>query len=224
MPSLNIEDFGSPFQKPNSDEMSKEEVEKFYQNRIKQLEKEFQKKIEESYQKGFSEGYKKAESEISQKLSQEFEKKLQEKLKEKESQQKSELEDLRQQVIKLLTEIHDRYKEHIQFTDELILSVLEEIMEYLFIDPSNLKFVSDEIEKIIEDLKAAPSITVEVSPQLKEFLGEVDSNIKIIGKEELKGGDFTVKIENVQFESRFKEKMKIVKDEIKREIKKNSPL
>ncbi|WP_457639048.1 FliH/SctL family protein [Persephonella sp.] len=224
MPSLNIEDFGSPFQKPNSDEMSKEEVEKFYQNRIKQLEKEFQKKIEESYQKGFSEGYKKAESEISQKLSQEFEKKLQEKLKEKESQQKSELEDLRQQVIKLLTEIHDRYKEHIQFTDELILSVLEEIMEYLFIDPSNLKFVSDEIEKIIEDLKTAPSITVEVSPQLKEFLGEVDSNIKIIGKEELKGGDFTVKIENVQFESRFKEKMKIVKDEIKREIKKNSPL
>ncbi|WP_457643553.1 FliH/SctL family protein [Persephonella sp.] len=224
MPSLDIEDFGQPLKKPQSDEMSKEEIEKYYQNQIKQIKQEYEKKLEESYKKGFSEGYSKAREEVSRELEEKCRQEVEEKLRLQQKQLNEEFQNLRNQIVSLLKEIHNKYIQHVQFTDELILSVLEEIMEYLYVDPSNVKFVSDEIEKIIDDLKTAPSITVEVSPQLKEFIGDVGEYVKIIENKEIEGGDFVIKIENVQFESRFKEKMKIVKDEIKREIKKNSPL
>jgi len=224
MPPLNIEDFGSPLKKPNADGMSKEEIEKYYQNQIKKIKQEYEKKLKEEYEKGFKEGYRKGNEETTEKLTVQFEEKLKEKLEEKEKQLNSELEGLKKQIIDLLTEIHRRYAEHVQFTDELILSVLEEVMEYLYISPSNIKFISEEIEKIVDDLKTAPTITVEVSPQLKDFIGDIGENVRVVEKKDLQDGDFVVKIENVQFESRFKEKMKIVKDEIKREIKKNSPL
>jgi len=224
MSSLDIEDFGQPIKKPESDGMSKEEIEEFYQNQIRKIKKEYEKKLEELHKKGFSEGYNKAKEEVSKELEEKCRKEIEEKLKLQRHQLQEEFQNLRTQIMEILKEIHQKYIQHVQFTDELILSVLEEIMEYLYIDPSNMKFISDKIEKIIDDLRTVPSITVEVSPQLKEFFRGMDENVKILENKEIQMGDFIVKIENVQFESKFKEKMKIVKDEIKREIKKNSPL
>ena len=224
MPSLDIEDFGRSLHKPDSKEMSKEEIEKFYQERIKNLQKEYEERIKQSYQEGFEEGFKKASEEIKKTLTAEFEQKLKQALTEKEEELAVEQEKIKNQILEFFKEIKDRYRKHIDFVDELILSVLEEIMEYLYINPQNADYVSEEIKKIIEDLKIAPEITVEVSPQLKSFIDFQVENIKIVERKDFEGGDFTVKIENVQFESRFKEKVNILKDEIKREIKKNSPL
>ncbi|WP_456464449.1 hypothetical protein [Persephonella sp.] len=224
MPSLDLEDFGRSLNKPDSKELSKEELEKFYQDQIKKLEKDFERKIQQSYEKGFEEGYKKASEEVEKTLTAEFEDRLKKALEEKEREYGIEQEKVKKQVLTFLKEVKDRYKKHIEFIDELILSVLEEIMEYLYINPENAEYVSEEIKKIIEDLKIAPEITVEVSPQLKSFIDFQVENIKIVERKDFEGGDFTVKIENVQFESRFKEKVNILKDEIKREIKKNSPL
>ena len=224
MPDLDLEDFGRSLKRPDSKEISKEELEKFYQEQIRKLEKEYEKKVQQSYKEGFEEGYKKASEEVKETLIKEFEQKLNKALKEKENEIRIEQENIKNQVLNFLKEIKDRYRKHIEFVDELILSVLEEIMEYLYISPENAGYVSEEIKKIIDDLKIAPEITVEISPQLKSFIDLQSDNIKIVERKDFKGGDFTVKIENVQFESRFKEKMSILKDEIKREIKKNSPL
>ena len=224
MPNLDLEDFGRSLNRPDSKEITKEELEKFYQGQIRKLEKDYEKKIQQSYKEGFEEGYKKASEEVKKTLTREFEQKLNRALEEKEKELGIQQEKIKKQVLDFLKEIKDRYRKHVDFVDELILSVLEEIMEYLYINPENASYVSEEIKKIIEDLKVAPEITVEISPQLKSFINLQSDNIKVVERKDFKGGDFTVKIENVQFESRFKEKVDILKDEIKREIKKNSPL
>ena len=224
MPDLDLEDFGRSLNRPDSKELSKEDLEKFYQEQIRKLEKEYEEKLQQSYEKGFEEGYKNAAEEVKEILTKEFEQKLNKALEEKEKELGIKQEEIKKQVLDFLKEIKDRYRKHVDFVDELILSVLEEIMEYLYINPENADYVSEEIKKIIEDLKISPEITVEVSPQLRSFVDFQSDNIKIVERKDFKGGDFTVKIENVQFENRFKEKVNILKDEIKREIKKNSPL
>jgi len=224
MAPLDLEDFGRSLNRPDSKEISKEELDRFYQEQIKKLEREYEEKINQSYKKGFEEGYKKASEEVKETLTKEFEQKLNKALEEKEKEIGIQQEELKKQIIEFLKEIKDRYRKHVDFVDELLLSVLEEILEYLYINPQNADYVSEEIKKIIEDLKISPDITVEVSPQLKPFIDIRSDNIKIVERKDFQGGDFTVKIENVQFENRFKEKVNILKDEIKREIKKNSPL
>ena len=224
MSPIDLEDFGRSLKRPDSKELSKEDLERFYQEQIRKLEKDYEEKIKKAYKEGFEQGYKKAAEEVTQTLNKEFEQKLKKALQEKEKEIRIEQEKIKDQVLNFLKEIKDRYKKHIDFVDELILSVLEEIMEYLYINPENADYVAEEIKKIVEDLKIAPEITVEVSPQLKSLLDLHSDNVKIVERKDFKGGDFTVKIENVQFENRFKEKVNILKDEIKREIKKNSPL
>ncbi|WP_457626365.1 FliH/SctL family protein [Persephonella sp.] len=224
MPSLNIEDFGKSLQKPNSDEMTKEQIESFYQNQIKKIQKEFEEKLKQTYQQGIEEGYRKGVEETEKKLTENFQKEIEKALKEQEEKLSSEYNKLKGEISSILKEIHKKYKEHVEFVDELILSVLEEIMEYLYVSPENAKYVAEEIRRIVDDLKQSPQITIEVSPDIKPYIQSAGENVKIIEREDFKSGDFTVKIENVQFESRFKEKVNILKDEIKREIKKNSPI
>ncbi|MBK3332469.1 hypothetical protein GWK41_05260 [Persephonella atlantica] len=224
MYSLNLEDFSENEKKPDSQNVSKEEIEKYYQNQIKKLKEELHRKVEEAYKKGKEEGIKEGKEETERYLKEQFQKELLEKLEKKTKEITEEYEQRLSSLISLIDGIKEKYSQHVQFTDELILSVIEEIMEYLYIDPGNAEYIAKEIRSIIEDLKTAPEVVVEVSPQLKTYLERSGINLKIIENSQLEGGDFVIKIENVQFENRFKEKVKILKDEIKREIKKNSPL
>ncbi len=224
MPSLNLEDFGESQEKIDTQTVSKEEIEKFYQNHIKKIKDELQKKIKEAYEKGLEEGFQKGKEETEKLLKDQFQKELSESLKKQEEKITQEFEKKLKSIFSLIDNLKEKYAQHVQFTDELILSVIEEVMEYLYVSPENAEYVAKEIKGIIEDIKNAPEIVIEVSPQLKGYLEGTGINIKLIENEQLEGGDFTIKIENIQFENRFKEKMKILKDEIKREIKKNSPL
>ncbi|SNZ08100.1 hypothetical protein SAMN06265182_1159 [Persephonella hydrogeniphila] len=224
MPSLNIEDFGKSFQKPNSEEMSKEQIESFYQNQIKKIQKEYEEKLKQVYQQGVKEGYEKGVEETEKRLTESFQEEIQKALKEQEEKLSAKYTQLKGEIGSILEELYQRYKEHVEFVDELILSVLEEIMEYLYINPENAKYISEEIKRIVDDLKQSPEITIEISPDIKPYIQFTGDNIKIVERDDFKTGDFTVKIENVQFENRFKEKVNILKDEIKREIKKNSPI
>lgn len=224
MPPLELEDFGASQEKPNSDEMSKEEIEQYYQSQIKKLKLEYENKIKEIYKKAFDEGFEKGEKETKEKLNNEFNEKLKKELKRQEEHLQAEYVKLKKDIVSVLSELGERYRKHIQFTDELIISVLEEIMEYLYIDPSNMTYIAEELKSIIDDAKVSPKVRVEVSPILAPYFKNVASEIEVIENNKLKGGDFVVKMENAQFENKFKEKIKILKDEIKREIKKNSPL
>ncbi len=223
MHPLNLEDF-SENQKLDTQSVSKEEIEKFYQEQIRKLKEELKKKIEEAYKKGQEEGFIRGKKETEKVLKEQFQKELTQLLKKQEEEIVNQFEKKLNDAFSLIEGIKEKYTQHIQFIDELILSVIEEIMEYLYINPENAEYVAKEIKGIIEDLKSAPEMVVEVSPQVKSYLEEAGINIKIIENKQLEGGDFTIKVENVQFENRFKEKVKILKDEIKREIKKNSPL
>ncbi len=225
MPELNIQDFGQPPEEEiNSEELSKEEIENFYKSQIEKLRKEYEEKIKKSFEEGYKQGYEEAQKEIIPQLQNQFQSELEKKLKQKEEEISLKYNELKLELTKFLNEIYQKYKEHIDFIDELILSVIEEILYYMYVDPNNARYVAEEIIKLLEDLKNPPEVIVEISPQLKEYISPQQKNIKVIVKDELEGGDFIIKVENAQFENRFKEKLKILKDEIKREIKKNSPL
>lgn len=220
--NLQIEDFGSP-EKINSQEITKEDIEKYYQNQISQIKEQYEQKLKEEYQKGFEEGYNQAKKDLIPQIESQFTQKLEEKITKQKKELLAQLDNQKKQLTQLTEELKQKYKKHIQFIEELILSALEEMLEYLYIKPENAQYVAEEIKKIIEDIRS-PEIILEISPDLKEYIENTGVNLKIIENNKLQGGDFNIKIENTQFENRFKEKMEILKDEIKKEIKKNSPL
>ncbi|NPA12614.1 MAG: hypothetical protein GXO45_01360 [Aquificae bacterium] len=221
--SLDIPDFGLPQQPPpDKEEVSKEELEKFYQSQINQLKKQYEKQIQEAYQKGLAEGKKQGEEEATERLNKQCEEQINQLLAQKDKELKERINSLQNSIQETLSQIEDRYNKRLTALKETVLSAIPEIMEYLFINPSNAQYVSDQIQKLLEDL-GETEVVVEVSPQVAQLL-ETTQGIKVVENPQLQVGDFKVKIENAQIEANFKEKLGIILDEIKREIKKTAQI
>ncbi len=232
MPYLDIKDFkiSQITQKIEEDKQEKkdthyEEIKKQYAVQIESLKKEYEKLIEEERKKAFEEGFKKGrektEKQLKEVFTQEKEKLIEEIQKSLEAEYLSKLDEIK----KLFENLKKEFFQKIDFTEELILSSLEEMFYYLYIQPLNLEYVSKEIRNIISQIKDTSRIYIKVSQNFEDYLKEIDiENVTVEIDENLDKGDFIIELKNVQIESNFKEKMKILKDEIKREIKKHSKI
>jgi hypothetical protein len=95
------------------------------------------------------------------------------------------------------------------------------MLEFLYISKENAKYIKDVIEEIVDEFKEESQIEIEVGENLKSFIKESDK-VKVRVDTNLNPSDFRIKFSNFTVESNFKDKMRILREEIEREIKKSS--
>ncbi len=222
---LDLEDF-STFSEVNqkkeeikngaqADEVTKE-LERFYENKISELEKEYKELLakvsKESYEQGFQDASAKYEVKLKDELKRAKE--------EFEEQKSKELAELKGAMLNIEDELKSGYKEFIgKFTD-IVTDSISEILEFLYIDDSNGKKVQKAIEKLLEDFSNFLPLTLQVAPNMAEDVKKKFSTVVVKKNKELKNNEFIIEFHDFKIENRIKEKLGVVKDEIKRETKK----
>lgn len=219
---LNLDDFGKLKDinilksKKNQEEITPKEVEEFYQEKILELEQNFKKSLEktkeEYYKKGFSEASKQKDDEYRQK----FEELKKEFLKQKEK----DLEKLNEKYIYIEKEIKQKLDSYLSNLSNILLDNLEEILEFLYIQESNKEIIENAVIQIISEFKESLPLDIKVSSSIFESIKKSFPSIKVEKDESLKEGDFIIEFYDFKLENRLKEKIEVLKDEIKREIKK----
>lgn len=217
--SLLLKDFSNRNNK-NITEKREEE----YLNKIKALKEEIQnlkvnliKEKEAAYQQGFSdgkvEGYKLAKEEYDNLI-----KKLGE---EKDRQTKEILKDYLHKIEENIENIKKNYQNILLQTSEILSDSITEILEFLYLSEEKKDLVYNQIIELLEEFFVYQQVYIKVGNKelaeifrAKNFEVEIDPN--------LKGLDFIVDFREFKIENRIEEKLRIIKDEIKREIKKLS--
>ncbi len=212
---LEIEDFNEILSVKNRiEEESKEEIEKKYIEEIQRLKREYQEKLKEevesAYKKGFHEGYERANNE----LKREYQRQIEEIFREKEEELKSSIEKLGY----LEGEIRKKFDSYLNSVRELIVDSIYEILEFLYVELKDRESIVKAIERIILEFKESGTVEILAGKELYEILKNSFSNIKL--DDSLDNNDFVINFGDFQIENRLKEKLNIIKDEIKREIKK----
>ncbi len=219
---LELDDFGKLKEadpqedKESKEEKSIEEVERFYQEKILELEKSYQKTIEETKKEFFQKGYIKASKEKEA----EFSKKLEEIKKSFLKEKNQDLEELKKKYGYIEKELKQKLEEYLNKLSNILLDNLDEILEFLYIEESNSKIIQNAIAQTIVEFKESLPLEIKVSNSLYKEIKNSFSNIKIEIDNSLKGGDFIIEFYDFKLESRLKEKIEVLKDEIKRETKK----
>jgi flagellar biosynthesis/type III secretory pathway protein FliH len=213
---IDLEDF-SYFQE------AEEKLKNNQSDNIEILKEEFQKKLKEEREKAFQEGYKKGitegKNEIEKQLKEQFQKIVQEK--EIEFNKKySEVEQLKSQLKVFQEEIKKKYEDYLDHINNILLDSLSEILEFLYIDSINESFISRTIQGILEEFKEQTKAEITVNPEFVKHLKSVFPNAEIKSDEKMEKGDFVIVFPELQVENKIKDKIEILKDEIKREIKK----
>ncbi|WP_187646994.1 hypothetical protein [Nitrosophilus labii] len=197
-------------------EKTLQEVEKFYQEKILDIEKNYQELLENSkkefFQKGYVQGTKEKEEELN--------KKIEEIKKELIAQKESQLEDLSQNYKKIEHELSLKHQDYLNRLSSIILDNLGEVFEFLYIQNSNVENLKEAITQIILEFKESLPLEIKVSKKLYEKVKKSFTNIKVDVDDSLKEGDFIIEFYDFKLENSFKEKIEVLKDEIKREIKK----
>ncbi len=215
---IELEDF-TPFTEPPNKEKEREEetktveeVELFYREKILELQRrhreELEKVREESLKKGFEEGYAKA--------SKEWKAKLQQEIDAVKSKHKEEVEKLKLSVSDLYSELRAEERKFFKKIESLLLDSVEEILNFLYISSNNAPYVKEKIEEIIGSFPEELPLTIEVGEKLAQVVS--GDNVKV--SEELEESDFRINFESFSIESRIREKLKLLREEIEREIKK----
>ncbi len=98
---------------------------------------------------------------------------------------------------------------------------LSEIFEYLYISKDNLSFLEKKIKELIKTFEDEEFLYLEVGKKLYDFLENSElSKLNIKLNQSLWDYDFKLNFKDFEIESKFSEKMKILKDEFEKEIKK----
>ncbi len=230
MPALNINDFrdleqDKVLKSKDKKEITPEAVEQIYIEKIKKLKEEYEKRLEEVKKSSFEEGYKKGKEEAEKIYENKLREEIEKITKDHEIKIQKDIEQKSKELHEFLTKLKKEYEKRVSFIDELILSSLEEILHYMYINPSNYEFLSKEIKRIIFQLKNSSRIKLFVSPSLEKYVKDLEiEDLDLEVDERLEEGNFIIEFDHVQLEVNFKEKIKILKDEIKREIKKHTKI
>jgi len=184
-----------------------EEIKRRYAEEIEALKAAFKEEIEkakeEAYRRGFEDGYKKASEEWERELSRVKEESRKELLKE------------RLRLKEALQEVEREKRERLRELERLIVNSLGEILEFLYIHPSNSAYVGEKISRLIDEFSQEELLTLEVGEGLAEVIS--GENVRVNG--ELGANDFRIVFKNFSVESDFKEKVNLLREEIEREIK-----
>lgn len=187
----------------------KREVEEIKSNLLKEREIAYQQGLSE----GMSKGYSLAKEEVEAQL-----KKIEE---EKNNQLKETLKDYLVKIEDNIKNIQTSYKNVIAQTTEIISDSITDILEFLYLSEENKELVMRQIREILEEFFEYPKVYIRVgSQQLADILKARGLDVEF--DERLKGLDFVMDFREFKIENNITEKLRIIKDEIKREIKKLS--
>jgi len=219
---LELEDF-TPLLEPEQEKekrqekgktLTVEEVESIYKEKILELQKKHSLELErvkkEAYKEGFSSGYERAKEEVL--------KHYEEKFRELEARYRDELSSLKLNLDAFREELRKKEKEVLKRLESLFLSSLVEILEFLYVSPANSPFVAEKIKEILMEFPDEELLQIEVGKNLAPFL---DSE-KVKVSDDLGDNDFKISFKDFSIESRLKEKLSLLREEIEREIKKSS--
>ncbi|WP_457678156.1 hypothetical protein [Thermovibrio sp.] len=208
---LELEDFsifarlGSQKEKEVKEEVKRCEREllrlkELYAEEIERVKKEF-------FERGYQEGLKRAREEAL-KLLKEREEELRRNF-------ESEVKRLRLNIDGLLAKIESEGRKRVNLIEKALLDGVEEVLTYLYIEPSNGRYLKKAIYALVEELSEEEPVKVEVGKALAELLeGE-----RFEVNPELGDYDFRVLFKDFKVESRFKEKLKLLRSEIEGEVK-----
>lgn len=216
---LLLEDFSF---KPQ--QTGKENLEEAYIIQIQQLRQQIEElkntlnaEKEAAYKKGLEDGTARGYDLAKQ----EFEARLQQVEEEKTSQLKQSLKDYLVKLDDNINRLQTNYKEIILQTAEIISDSITEIFDFLYLSEENKDLVVRQIRELLEEFFEYPKVYIKVgNPQLMEIFKLRGFDVEI--DQNLKGLDFVVDFREFRVENRIAEKLEIIKDEIKREIKKLS--
>ena len=216
---IDLEDF-SQYKQIHKDiqeqDLSKEEIEARYIEELERLKEEFNKKLEEETQKAYEEGYKEAVQEQENILQQV----VQEHVNQVLQQKNSEIQEIYDEFSKMFKDLYNKVENRFSHLQDLLLDSISEILQFLYISPNNEDFIIKQIEKILLEYKKAINIEIKVHPEMKEKVQKVFQNIEVETDENLTKGDFIIEVSDLQIENKIKEKLEVMKNEIKREIQK----
>ncbi len=191
---------------------SREDIEKFYREELLKLQMKYKKELErvreEAYRKGYQDALEKARSE--------YQKRLQESVKEVEKRYADELEGLRIKFEELLRNMKQENSRAVENFLKVVTDSLIEILNFLYISPENAHFVKENLEKLLGTFSDEKLISVEVGEKLGSILN--GENVKIDNK--LGENDFRLVFKDFTIESKIKDKLQILREEIEREAKK----
>ncbi len=214
---INLEDFSSflNLEEGKKEKGLEEDLEKIkatYRNKILKLQADFQIKIEkakeEAYKQGIEEGFKKAKEE----LEKEFKKSLEENRKRYEE----ELKTLKTNIDSLIRQIQERGNNLAVKFLQSISDSLVEILEFLYISPENAAYVKESLKDLLSSFNTEELISIEAGENLVKILE--GKNVKI--NKDLGENDFRLIFRDFSLESRLKEKLNLLREELEREIKK----
>ncbi len=193
-----------------------QELEHLYQEKIAQLERKYKELLtkvsKESYEQGFADASSKFQKEMEEKITQ-----IRQEL---TLQKQQELEELKEQYINFEEEYNKKYTHYLfKFTD-IVVDSIGEVLEFLFIDKANTKTVKRALEKLLEDFSNYLPLSIQVNHHLYKEIKEKFTNSEIKKNEELQNNEFIIEFHDFKIENRIKEKLSVIKDEIKRETKK----
>lgn len=216
---LFLEDFSKKEEDTQQTDTQREYIDKIadLERQIKNLKTilEEEKKIafEEGYRKGIEDGFEKSKEE--------FEKKLIELEDRAKKQTKDTLEQYLSKIDENLDYIKKKYKSLLDGTIEIISDSIEEIIEFLYIENKFSELVIHQISSLVEEFYEYPQPVIRVS---NDILAEIfrKKGFEVLVDERLNGLDFVIDFKEFKIESKIEEKIRIIKDEIKREIKKLS--
>ena len=219
---IDLEDF-SPFLEVNrkseeeegergEKEKSLEDLEALYREELLKLQKRYREEMErvkeEAYKKGFQEGLEKARLEL--------ESQMRSSLEEMEKAYNEKLSVLKKNLDLLVSQIEERGNRAISEFLRSVSDSLVEILEFLYISPENVPFVKKSLEELLSTFSTEELLSVEVGKELGKLLtGEY---VKI--NEELGENDFRLTFKEFTLESKLKEKLNLLREELEREVKK----
>ncbi len=214
---LELDDFGRllDIDEEKEEKISAEEIERIYQQKILETESFYKselKRVEkEAFLKGFKDGEQKKEIEKNKEI---------EILKKRiEDKKKDEIEFILNSIKKIEIEAEKKNNLYFKRISEIISECIGEILEFLYINTNGAEIVLEKIEEILDEFKNTKPLGIIFSPKLYDFFKERFEKIKITKDDKLKGGDFIIEFANFNIENRIAEKIEVIKDEIKREIK-----
>ena len=217
--TIQQEQKGGSQKKEHNKESQEEKIaqlEQFYQNKILELEQHYKellnKVAKESYDQGFQDASAKYEQQLQEQLQ-----KLQEEFQSKIDQEK---EHFVQNLATFEEKLLQKYNHYIMKFSDIVLDAMEEILAFLFVDPHNTKYVQEAIKRLLEDFHNYMPLTIHASGELYEMIKDRFEHIRVKKSSELKDNEFSIEFHDFKIENKIFEKMAVIKDEIKREIKK----
>jgi flagellar assembly protein FliH len=206
-------------EKENGDDLEKEI--QILKNQINQLLKQIEVEKENAYKKGFEDAAKS--------LEEKYKNILEQKIKEIEAsfndKCNAEIKQAEDTIEKIQNSLKQHYQTYLAKLSEIISDSIAEILEFLYIFEKDPEKVAEKINEILEELREFKVLKIKVSKdQNLELLQKFLSSVSLEIDEKLEGNDFIIEFDNGKIENKFREKIEIVKDEIKREIKKLSEI